>query len=280
MKNKTIYKFLFWVSLALIFNIYIFISRGQEAGVSFFGGYIIELSLSVDNLFLFLMIFSSFRVPEMYQERVLKYGIIAAMVLRLIFISLGARVVEKFQWITYIFGILILLSGIKMLIKVEENNNFHESIFVKVAKKIIPVTNGLYGEKFFVKKNKKLHATPLLIILILIEGSDIIFALDSIPSIFSITTDTFIIYTSNIFAVLGLRSMYNILARMQHMFRYMRYGVGTVLIFTGIKLFIVLIGIHISTLVSVLIISIILLTSILLSLIIDEIEAKLRKLKE
>lgn len=278
-KNKSFKKLLFWISIAIIFNIYIFIARGQEAGIAFLGGYVIELSLSVDNLFLFLMIFSSFNVPTMYQERVLKYGILAAIILRFIFIALGVKVIERFQWITYLFGVLVLLSGIKMMISKEENSYPKDSIFVKIAKKIMPVTNELHGENFFVFKDRRIYATPLLVILVLIEGSDVIFALDSIPSIFSITTDTFIVYTSNIFAILGLRSMYNILAYMHNVFRYMKYGVALVLMFTGIKLSIVYLGIYISTLVSVLIILIILLSSILLSLIVDEIQDKFRRIK-
>lgn len=277
--KKSLLNLLFWVGLAILFNIYIFYTRGDRAGVEFFGGYIIEMSLSLDNLFLFLMIFTNFGIDEEYQERVLLFGVIGAVVLRLICILLGGAIINKFQWILYLFGILLLLSGFKMLFSNHESINFHDTFAVKGLMKIMPVTSNLYGHKFFVKKNKILYATPLFAILLIIELSDVIFALDSIPAIFSITRDTFIAYTSNIFAILGLRSMYYILVRMNNKFRFMRYGVAFVLMFTGIKLGVLYFGVEISASVSVLIIMIILLCSILISLIYDDICEKRGKLK-
>lgn len=277
--KKSLLNLLFWVGLAILFNIYIFYTRGDRAGVEFFGGYIIEMSLSLDNLFLFLMIFTNFGIDEEYQERVLLFGVIGAVVLRLICILLGGAIINKFQWILYLFGILLLLSGFKMLFSNHESINFHDTFAVKGLMKIMPVTSNLYGHKFFVKKNKILYATPLFAILLIIELSDVIFALDSIPAIFSITRDTFIAYTSNIFAILGLRSMYYILVRMNNKFRFMRYGVAFVLMFTGIKLGVLYFGVEISASVSVLIIMIILLCSILISLIYDDIYEKRGKLK-
>ena len=228
------------------------------------------MSLSLDNLFLFLMIFSSFGIQKDYQERVLLYGVIGAMILRLIFILVGVTIISKFHFVLSIFGFILLYSGFNMFFNNNKHIDFHDNFSVKILRKIMPVTNVLYDNNFFVKKNKILYATPLFVVLLIIEFSDIIFAIDSIPAIFSITTDTFIVYTSNIFAILGLRSMYYILEEMNDMFRFMKYGVGCILIFTGIKLVILLFGIEISVTNSVLFIIIILLSSILISLIFDK----------
>ncbi|NFE95260.1 TerC/Alx family metal homeostasis membrane protein [Clostridium botulinum] len=259
----------FWIILSILFNLFIFHFKGEGAAIEYFGGYIIEMSLSLDNLFLFLMIFSSFGIREEYQERVLLYGVIGAMVLRLIFILLGVTIVNKFHWILYVFGVVLLFSGFKMLFCKDDNIQFHDNFAVKLLRKIMPVSNTMNDNRFFERKNKILYATPLFVVLLVIEFSDVIFALDSIPAIFSITTDTFIVYTSNIFAILGLRSMYYVLAKMNSMFRFMKYGVGFILMFTGVKLIIIHFGIEISVLNSVLIIMIILLTSILFSLLFD-----------
>jgi len=261
---------IFWISLSILFNIIVYYTRGETSALEYFGGYIVEMSLSLDNLFLFLMIFSSFRIQEEYQERILLYGVIGAMVLRLIFILLGVAMVNKFSFILSIFGVLLLLSGIKIFLREDDNIQFHDNLAVKILRRIMPITNVLHGNKFFVRKNKVIYATPLFIVLLIIEFSDIIFAIDSIPAIFSITTDTFIVYTSNIFAILGLRSMYYILEKMNNMFKFMKYGVGCILIFTGIKLVILFWKIEISVTNSVLIILSILLASILISLLWSE----------
>ncbi len=265
--QKHLLTLIFWISLALLFNIYIFFTRGETAAVEYFGGYIVEMSLSLDNLFLFLMIFSSFKIREEYQERVLLFGVLGAMVLRLIFILLGADIVNKFHFVLTIFGIVLLYSGLKMLFGYEDNINVQNNFAFKILRKIMPITDECYGDKFLIRKNKVLYATPLLAVLVVIEFSDVVFAIDSIPAIFSITTDTFIVYTSNIFAILGLRSMYYILAKMNDMFKYMKYGVGLILMFTGWKLVALFFKIEISVTNSVLIIMIIMLMSILLSLI-------------
>lgn len=274
--KKSLLNLMFWIILSVLFNIFIFYTRGEVAAIEYFGGYIVEMSLSLDNLFLFLMVFSSFKIKEEYQEKVLLYGVIGAMILRLIFILLGIAIISKFSFLLSIFGIILLLSGFKMFFKENDNMQFHDNFAVKLLRKIMPVTNVLNGQKFFVKQNKILHATPLLAALIIIEFSDIIFAIDSIPAIFSITTNTFIVYTSNIFAILGLRSMYYILQKMNNMFRFMKYGVGCILIFTGLKLVILFWEIEISVTNSVLIIIITLLSSILISFIWDELNNKLR----
>jgi tellurite resistance protein TerC len=268
--KKHLLNLIFWISLSILFNIIIYYTRGETPAVEYFGGYIVEMSLSLDNLFLFLMIFSSFRIQEQYQERVLLYGVIGAMVLRLIFILLGVAMVNKFDFLLSIFGVILLLSGFKIFLREDENMQFQDNYAVKILRKIMPITNVLHGNKFFVKKNKIIYATPLFVVLIIIEFSDIIFAIDSIPAIFSITTDTFIVYTSNIFAILGLRSMYYILEKMNNMFKFMKYGVGCILIFTGIKLVILFWDIEISVTNSVLIIMSILLSSVLISLVWSE----------
>ena len=267
--KKHFLNLMFWITLSILFNIYIFYSRGETSALEYFGGYIVEMSLSLDNLFLFLMIFSNFNIKEEYQERVLLYGVIGAMVLRLIFILLGVSIINKFHSILSLFGIVLLYSGIKMIFNHEANAEFHDNLSLRLLKKIIPITDTLEGNKFFVKKNKMIYATPLLAVLVVIEFSDVLFAIDSIPAIFSITTDTFIVYTSNIFAILGLRSMYYILEKMNNMFKYMKYGVGFILMFTGFKLISIFFGIVISVTNSVLIIIIIMLMSILASLVFD-----------
>jgi len=279
-EKKYLFNLIFWVSLSIIFNIFIYITKGETSAVEYFGGYIVEMSLSLDNLFLFLMIFSSFGIREEYQERVLLYGVLGAMGLRLIFILLGVSIVNKFHSILSLFGIILLYSGLNMIFKKDEKIEFHNNFAVKALEKVMPVTTVLHGNKFFVKKNRKIYATPLLAVLVVIEFSDVLFAIDSIPAIFSITTDTMIVYTSNIFAILGLRSMYYILEKLNDKFRFMKYGVGVILMFTGLKLFIVLFGIEISVTNSVLIIMIILFISVLLSLLFDEFFARKKKINK
>lgn len=276
MKTKrSLLNLIFWITLSILFNIFIFYTKGEKAAIEYFGGYIVEMSLSLDNLFLFLMVFSSFKIREEYQERVLLYGVIGAMVLRLIFILLGVTIVNKFSMLLPIFGVILLFSGVKMFFGENDNIQFQDNFGVKVLRRIMPVTNSFHGNNFIIRKNGVIYATPLLVVLIIIEFSDIIFAIDSIPAIFSITTNTFIVYTSNIFAILGLRSMYYILQKMNNIFKFMKYGVGAILIFTGLKLALLFWKIEISVTNSVLIISIILLSSILVSSIWNEI-AKLK----
>lgn len=265
--KKSFFNLIFWIGLAILFNIYIYFSMGSKPAMEFLGGYIIEMSLSLDNLFLFLMVFSSFNISLEYQERVLKYGIIGAMILRLIFILLGIGIINKFHFIVYIFGIILMFSGLKMMFHDDNNIDFNKNPFIRIFKKIMPLHDKLVGHNFFTRINRKLYATPLFIILIIIESSDVLFALDSIPAIFSITQDPLIVYTSNIFAIICLRSMYYILNRLNSMFKFMRYGVALILMFTGIKLLVLYFNIEISVSISILIILIILLCSVLFSLI-------------
>jgi len=266
--KKHLLKFLLITFIALIFNLAIWYYMGSERALEFLGGYIIELSLSVDNLFLFLLIFSSFEISAKHQKRVLTYGIFGAIILRLIFIVLGIAVINTFQWVLYVFGILLIISGIKIMINKEDDVSFENNKLIKLLKKIMPVTKELYEEKFFVKINNVRHATPLFAILFLIEGSDLLFAIDSIPAIFAITTNVFIVYSSNIFAILGLRNLYFLLEKLHSTFEYVKYGVGAILIFTGIKL-----GIsfkyHISVVISLIVIISILIISVLVSILIN-----------
>jgi tellurite resistance protein TerC len=271
MNTKKALKWLaFWFGLAMLFDAGVYIFLGSKKALEFLGGYIIEQSLSVDNLFLFLLIFASFGISTHYQRRVLNYGIIGAMVLRLIFIVLGVAVVNRFHWILYIFGILLIISGAKMLIKHDDDKDFKNSAMLKWMGKIIPITHDLEGERFLIKKDKILYATPLLAILVLIEGSDVIFAIDSIPAVFSITTDPLIVYSSNIFAILGLRNLYFLLEKLHKAFRFVKFGVAVILIFTGIKLGILFWGIEIELVRSITTILAILLVSVLMSIIIPE----------
>lgn len=235
----------FWAGLALCFNVGIYFLIGKEQALEFLGGYVIEQSLSIDNLFLFIMVFSSFGIKLEYQRRVLNYGIAGAIILRLIFVMLGITIVNMFHFVLYVFGGILILSGVNMILKKEENENYKESKVVKLLGKIIPVTDKPEGDRFFIRKNKILYATPLFAILILIEVTDIIFAIDSIPAIFSITTDAFIVYTSNIFAILGLRNLYFVLGKLHEKFKYVKYGVGAILTFTGFKLCALFYHIHI-----------------------------------
>lgn len=258
---------LFWMCISLLFNMGIYIFLGKESALQYFGGYVIEFSLSMDNLFLFLMIFESFAIPFEYQRRVLDYGIMGAIVLRLIFVILGISIVNKFHFVLYIFGALLLASGFKMLVKKEDSGSLKGSRTVRIIKAIFPITDRLYGDRFFVRIKHKTYATPLFAIILLIESSDIVFAMDSIPAIFAITTNPFIVYTSNIFAVLGLRSLYFVLRKLHSLFCYVKYGVALILSFTGIKLLVLIFNLEISLPISLGIIFLILASSILLSVI-------------
>lgn len=255
----------FWMALAIIFNIGILLIEGPAKASQFLGGYVIELSLSVDNLFLFLILFSSFGIPPAYQRRVLNYGIFGAIVLRLVFIVLGITLVNKIHFILYIFGVILIISGCKMMFGHEKPVDHKDNKVLKIMGKFIPMTDKMHEERFFIIENGKRFATPLLAILVLIESSDILFAIDSIPAIFSITTDPFIVYTSNIFAILGLRSLYFVLGALQERFKYVKYGVALILVFTGIKLGILYFELEIPILYSLLTIFTILVASVIFS---------------
>jgi tellurite resistance protein TerC len=268
--RQALFWVLFWMCLSALFNLGVYVLMGAKSALEFLGGYVIELSLSMDNLFLFLLIFEAYRIPAMYRRRVLNYGIFGAVILRFLFTMLGVSIVNRFHWVLYIFGVVLIISGFKMMIKEDSSANYEGSKIVGAVDKLIPVTNRLYGEKFFVRINRVLYATPLFAIVVLIEASDILFAIDSIPAIFSITTNPFIVYTSNIFAILGLRSLYFVLERLNNCFCYVKYGVGLVLAFTGVKLLILFFDIEISLPVSLGLIFTTLSMSIIVSILFPE----------
>ncbi len=255
-----------WVSLALLFNLGIWHFMGPQKGLEFFTGYVIEKSLSVDNVFVFALLFSYFAVPPLYQHKVLFWGILGALVMRAIMIFLGAALIAKFSWIIYIFGAFLILTGIKMIVKREEEIHPERNPLVRWFKKLMPVTNDYRGDHFFVKENGVRMATPLFVVLLLVEFSDLIFAVDSIPAIFAVTMDPFIVYTSNVFAILGLRSLYFALAGVMDKFHYLKIGLGVVLSFVGVKMLLGHTPWKIDTLVSLGVIVTVLAGSIIISL--------------
>jgi tellurite resistance protein TerC len=225
-----------WVVMALLFNLGIAHFMGNDKGLEFFTGYVIEKSLSVDNVFIFALLFSYFAVPALYQHKVLFWGVFGALVMRAVMIALGAKLIAEFAWIIYVFGAFLVLTGVKMIVKREEEIHPERNPVVRFFKRFIPSTSDFRGDKFFVRENGVLMATPLFVVLILVEVSDLIFAVDSIPAIFAVTKDPFIVYTSNVFAILGLRSLYFALAGVLDKFHYLKVGLGVVLSFVGVKM--------------------------------------------
>jgi tellurite resistance protein TerC len=225
-----------WISLALIFNYGIFIFMGREKAIEFLTGYVIEKSLSIDNLFVFIMVFTYFNVDTKYQHKILFWGILGALIMRAIFIFAGVALISMFHWIIYVFGGFLIFTGIKMLFHKDEKLNPNKNPLVIIFKKFFPVTEEMHGSKFFVKINARTVATPLFIVLLVIEFTDLIFAVDSIPAILAISNDTFIIFTSNVFAILGLRALYFALAGITKYFYYLKYGLSAILVFVGIKM--------------------------------------------
>ncbi len=225
-----------WVSLALLFNAGIWYFQGSQPALEFFTGYLIEKSLSVDNIFVFALIFSYFHVPAKYQHRVLFWGILGALVLRAFFIVVGAALLAKFHWIIYIFGAFLILTGLKMALFRGTELDPSKNPVLRLVRRIFPVTDDYRGEKFFVREKGKLFATPLFLVLALVESTDVVFAVDSIPAIFAVTRDPFLVYTSNVFAILGLRSLYFLLAGVMGKFSYLKLGLAIVLIFVGVKM--------------------------------------------
>jgi len=256
-----------WITLALIFNYGIYYFQGKEKALEFLAGYLIEKSLSIDNIFVFILIFSYFNVPALYQHKVLFWGIIGALVMRAIFIFAGVALINQFHWVIYIFAAFLVFTGIKMLLQLEQKIDPDKNPVVRLFKKMFSVTDSFHGDKFFVTLNAKTFATPLFIVLLMVEVTDLIFAVDSIPAILAITKDPFIVYSSNVFAILGLRSLYFALAGMHKSFRYLKFGLAAILIFVGIKMF--MSGFYpIPILMALIIIAVILLTSVIASLVI------------
>ena len=225
-----------WIGLSMLFNLFIYFYFDQERAIQFFTGYIIEKSLSVDNIFVIMMIFSYFNVPSAYQHKVLFWGILGALVMRVTFILVGIELIHKFHWLIYIFGGFLVVSGIRMITSGEAKVDPEANPIANFVRKIFPFTTHFEGDKFFVRRETRLWATPLFLVVILIEATDLIFAVDSIPAILAISDDPFIIYTSNVFAILGLRSLYFALSGIEKYFMYLKYGLSAILIFVGVKM--------------------------------------------
>lgn len=228
-----------WIALAMLFNLFVYYYFSKEKALEFFTAYLVEKSLSIDNIFVIIMIFSYFSVPNTYQHKVLFWGIFGALVMRVIFIFAGIELIHKFHWLIYIFGGFLVITGVRMVIGEDKPMEPEKNPLVKLVRKVFPVTDSFEGDNFFVKRDHKTWATPLFIVVVLIEGTDLIFAVDSIPAIIAISEDPFIVYTSNVFAILGLRSLYFALAGIEKYFTYLKYGLATILVFVGIKMCIV-----------------------------------------
>src|SRR5512138_207993 len=255
-----------WIGLALLFNFGVYKYYGSQKALEFFTGYLIEKSLSVDNVFVFALLFSYFAVPPVYQHKVLFWGILGALIMRAVMIVGGAALIAKFAWVIYIFGGFLVLTGIKMIVKKDEEIHPERNPVVKWFKRLMPVTSDYRGDKFFVRENGLRMATPLFVVLLLVEITDLIFAVDSIPAIFAVTTDPFIVYTSNVFAILGLRSLYFALAGVMDKFHYLKIGLGVVLAFVGVKMLLAHSAWKIDTLVALGVVVAILAVSVVASL--------------
>jgi tellurite resistance protein TerC len=255
-----------WVALALIFAAGLAWFADRQTALTFLTGYVIEESLSVDNIFVIVLIFQFFRVPAQYQHRVLFWGILGALVMRGLFIAVGAALLARFEWIIYLFGALLVITGIRMAVKQDEEFDGNQNVVVKFVRRFLPVTEDFRGKHFFSLENGRRHATPLMLVLVLVEATDLIFAIDSIPAIFGITRDPFIVFTSNIFAVMGLRSLFFLLAHVVQKFYLLKYGLAVILTFVGAKM-ILEAWIHINILLSLGIVIGVLAISIIASLI-------------
>lgn len=227
---------LVWVSLALAFDIWIYFSMGPTKALEFFTGYLIEESLSVDNLFVFIMIFSYFHISKIHQPKILKWGIIGALLMRAVFILIGIELIERFHWMIYVFGGILIVTGFKMAFGGEEKIEPEKNLLVRLVRRFVPITKRVRDDRFFIKKGGILAATPLFLTLLVVESSDVIFAVDSIPAVLAVTRDPFIVYTSNVFAIMGLRSLYYLLANVMEMFVYLKLGVSFILAYVGAKM--------------------------------------------
>ena len=255
-----------WISLAAVFASIVFWYQGTERGMEFVTGYVIELSLSVDNLFVFLLIFSYFKVPARFQHRVLFWGVMGALIMRLTMIFIGAALIHRFEWIIYIFGAFLVYTGIRMFTQKETELDPEDNPVVRLVTRFIPIVRHYDEQKFFTRVNGRLTGTLLLLVLVVVEFTDLIFAVDSIPAIFAITTNTFIVYTSNVFAILGLRSMYFLLAGVVEKFHYLKMGLAIVLTFIGIKMLLLAVGVKIPIYFSLAVVALVLASSVIASL--------------
>ena len=277
----------FWSALAACFCVVIYFWQGGEKAIEFASGYLIEFSLSVDNLFVFLLIFISFGIKEHAQHKVLNYGIAGTIVLRFLFIFLGLSLINKFEWLLWVFGALLIFSGAKMIRKGDDEDDPRDGVIYKAISKILPLSGDFVGEKFVVKndgtnydksslvsKKAKYLATPLSVVMILLIFMDIVFAIDSVPAVISMTRDLFIVYTSNLFAIMGLRQMFFLLEHMHEKFQYVKYGVAVILVFTGVKMLLDIFHIKVPNLVSIAIILVLLIASVIVSVIVTKKQEK------
>jgi TerC family integral membrane protein len=225
-----------WIALALLFALGVYVWYGSQPALEFLAGYLIEKSLSVDNIFVFVLIFSYFKVPGRYQHKVLFWGILGALVMRAMFIFAGIALLQRLHWIIYVFGALLILTGIKMAMEKDKDLHPDKNPVLKLFRRLVPVTEDYHADHFFVKQGGQYAATPLFIVLLVVETTDVIFAVDSIPAILGITMDPFIVYTSNVFAILGLRALYFALAGVMRLFHYLHYGLSAILVFVGAKM--------------------------------------------
>lgn len=228
-----------WIGLALIFNIGIYLWQGRQPALEFLAGYLIEKSLSVDNIFVFMMIFAYFKVPQKYQHKILFWGILGALLLRAGFIAGGITLIKHFHWSIYVFGAFLVFTGVKMVSEKEVEVHPEKNPLIRLFHRIMPVAKGYEDGRFFVKRDGRTFATHLFIVLIVVETTDVVFAVDSIPAILAITQDSFIVYTSNVFAILGLRALYFALAGIVRLFHYLHYGLSAILVFVGAKMLMV-----------------------------------------
>lgn len=251
----------FWIILSLLFNVGVYFWRGSVVALEFLTGYLLEKSLSVDNIFVFLMIFTYFRVPYLHQHKVLFWGILGALIMRALFILIGVTLIQKFHWVIYIMGGFLIVTGIKMATQRDDEIHPERNPVLRLFRRIMPVTENYEGGRFFVRRQGALYATPLFVVVLVVETTDVIFAVDSIPAILAITLDPFIVYTSNVFAILGLRALYFALAGIMRLFHYLPYGLSLILVFVGIKMLLVdiykiPIGIALGTVATILIVSV------------------------
>jgi tellurite resistance protein TerC len=255
-----------WITLAMVFNVGLYFFRGTEPALQFFAGYLIEKSLSVDNIFVFVLVFTAFQVPAAYQHRVLFWGVLGALVMRGMLIALGAALLTMFHWIIYLFGVFLIITGLRMAFHKETEVRPEKNLLVKLSRRFIPVTNEYVGDRFIIRRAGRVCVTPLLLVLSVVETTDLIFALDSIPAIFAVTLDPFIVYTSNVFAILGLRSLYFVFANAMGKFYYLKTGLVVILSFVGAKMVISDIY-HVPTGIALAVIATILVTAIVASVV-------------
>lgn len=255
---------LVWIGLALLFNVSIYLFSGPDRALQFLTGYLIEKSLSVDNIFIFVLIFTSLSVPAVYQHRVLFWGVLGALVMRGLLIFAGAALLETFHWIFYVFGAFLLVTGVRMAVQKEKKIQPEKNLALRLVRRLVPVTETYERERFFVRRAGKLMVTPLFLTLVVVEATDLVFAVDSIPAIFAVTRDPFIVYTSNVFAILGLRSLYFVFAGVVEKFYYLKIALAIILVFVGFKMLVADL-IHLPAWLSLLVIVVVLAVALLAS---------------